>query len=103
MKRKVQGLLHLCQDGCVDTGTAILLWALNLFIIFVIVRWAALSGVRQALKERLPAAGDVCIHGLVQRTQFGIEQRDGLDICRGCHLPTQESLLRKRPAQGEPS
>jgi hypothetical protein len=43
-----------------------------------------------------------CSHGLVQQNKFGLEQRDGLDICRGCGLPTAESYLKTRTAQAMP-
>ena len=47
-------------------------------------------------------ASKTCTHGLIQQQKFGIEQRDGLDICLGCQLPTQESVQRAR-ASAPPS
>lgn len=40
---------------------------------------------------------DTCTHGLVQRNKFGTDERDGLEVCRGCGLPTPESLARANP------
>ncbi len=36
---------------------------------------------------------ETCHHGLVQRMRFGVEQRGALEICRGCGLPTFESVV----------
>lgn len=45
-----------------------------------------------------------CTHGLVQLQKFGTEQRDGLEVCRGCGLPTQDSLKKLAAASAtEPS
>ncbi len=40
----------------------------------------------------------LCTHGLVQLARFGTDEREGLDICRGCGLPTSDSVLRSRLA-----
>jgi len=35
-----------------------------------------------------------CTHGEIKRGKLGTEERNGLEICLGCGLPTQESLLQ---------
>lgn len=45
-------------------------------------------------------ANESCPHGLVQQQKFGVEQRDGMEICRGCGLPTAESYLARVAADG---
>lgn len=65
----------------------------------------------RALRHSAPVGADAwdiapvptatCQHGLVQRVRFGIDQRNGLEICRGCGLPTFESVFANaKPAAG---
>lgn len=42
-----------------------------------------------------------CIHGLVQQKKFGTDVRDGLTYCRGCRLPTADSLLKRQVANAQ--
>jgi hypothetical protein len=47
-----------------------------------------------------------CTHGLVQLQKFGTDTRDGLTYCRGCGLPTADSVLERQrgdsPVVAEP-
>jgi len=45
-----------------------------------------------------------CTHGLVQRKKLGTEERDGIEVCRLCGLPTQEGMFELAARQvGETS
>ena len=44
-----------------------------------------------------------CTHGLVQLQKFGTDTRDGLTYCRGCGLPTADSVLERQRGGSTPS
>lgn len=43
-----------------------------------------------------------CSHGLVQRNKLGTALKGGMEVCRGCGLPTSESLSANSTAKTTP-